>query len=70
MLLAFLAGIGLLSIANLGSVATQAESIYSGSVVMLVQLGAVANDLRDEQRLLLRGIVSIRDSAMQQSVDG
>lgn len=68
-LLIFLVAIGVPGIINLGSVGDRADAMYGGSVVSLVQLGAVANDIRDEQGLLGGALIPGTVAAAQVAID-
>jgi methyl-accepting chemotaxis protein len=69
LLLAFMAAIGVLSIVNLGTVHDIGGSMYNDRTLPILQLGKVDSALVDEQRLSLKGIISVGDAATQAQID-
>jgi methyl-accepting chemotaxis protein len=69
LLLAFMAAIGILSIAGLGTVNTLGASMYADRTIPIHQIGLVDSALVDEQRLSLKGILFAGDAATQAQID-
>jgi methyl-accepting chemotaxis protein len=69
LLLVLTAVVGLLAIRALGSVNEKGRSMYTDRTVPIAQLGAVSENLTDNQRLSLRGIVHAGRASVQREVD-
>ena len=68
-LIAFMLGVGVLSIINLGSVDSQAESMYTDRAVPIQQLGDVSTQFMNIRRLAAYGVAVIGDAATQATID-
>ena len=68
-LLIFMASIGVLSIANVGSINSTTQDLYANRIMPIEQLGIASQSFMNIRRLGTSGVANIGDAATQATID-